>query len=121
MKKEKCDLPGCENVIPAWRHGNATTCCPEHALLLKKAREQANYHLQRKTSQSVIETNRSLKLLAQKFGYGIPIPAEEFLNYNFPWDVSTGNFDKDGLAGVAVGDHAYILFTEHKIKIYKNA
>jgi len=30
MKKEFCELPGCEKEIPSWRHGNATTCCDEH-------------------------------------------------------------------------------------------
>ena len=41
MKKEKCELLGCEDDIPAWRHGNATTCCDEHGELLKKARDAA--------------------------------------------------------------------------------
>jgi hypothetical protein len=118
MKQKFCIL--CGELLPASRHGNATTCSPEHALLLKKHREQTNYHLQRQTSLSVLETNRTLKLLAQQFGYGVPIPADEFLKRIFQWDVITGNFEKDGIVGVAVGDHAYILFTEHKIKIYKN-
>lgn len=121
MFEKLCKLSSCGIRISSDRHGNAETCCPEHALLLKKEREQANYHLLRKTSLPVIETNRSLKLLAQKFGYGVPIPSEEFLKYNFQWEVTTGNFQKDGLYGVAVGDQAYILFSEHKIKIYKNA
>lgn len=118
MKQKFCIL--CGALLPSNRHGNAQTCSPEHALLLKKQREQTNYNLLRNTSLSVLETNRILKLLSHEFGYGVVIPAEEFLNYNFQWEVTTGNFDKDGLAGVAVGDHAYILFTEHKLKIYKN-
>ena len=77
MKQKFCIL--CGELLPASRHGNATTCSPEHALLLKKHREQTNYHLQRQTSLSVLETNRTLKLLAQQFGYGVPIPADEFL------------------------------------------
>jgi hypothetical protein len=120
MKSKKCKLSSCQQDIPVTRHGNAETCCQEHALLLKKEREQANYYLLRNTSLPVLDTNRVLKLLARKFGYGVAIPAEEFLKYNFQWDVITGNFEKDGIVGVAVGDHAYILFTEHKIKIYKN-
>jgi hypothetical protein len=120
MKQKFCILSSCGRLIPIDRHGNADTCCNECAKQLKKQREQASYHLLRKTSSTVIETNRNLKLLAQKFGYGIPIPVEEFLKYNFQWEVTTGNFDKDGVAGIAVGDHAYILFTEHKLKIYKN-
>ncbi len=120
MESKKCKLSSCQEDIPVSRHGNAETCCPEHALLLKKEREKANYHLQRQSSLSVLVTNRILKLLAQQFGYGVPIPAEEFLKKDFQWDIITGNFEKDGIVGVAVCDHAYILFNEHKIKIYKN-
>lgn len=121
MKQKYCKLSTCGIRISSERHGNAETCCDEHAELLKKEREHLNYMLLRKTTASINETIRTLKMLSYKFGYGIPIPSEEFLKYNFQWNVSTGSFDKDGVTGVAVGDHAYILFSEHKIKIYKNA
>ena len=91
MKSKKCKLSSCQEDIPVTRHGNAETCCPEHALLLKKEREQANYYLLRNTSLPVLDTNRVLKLLARKFGYDVAIPAEEFLKYNFQWEVTTGN------------------------------
>jgi hypothetical protein len=120
MKRRFCKLSTCRKLLPVDRHGNAETCCNECAWQLKKEREHANYHLLRKTSLSILEANRILKLLAHKFGYGIPIPTEEFHKYNFQWELTTGSFEKDGIDGIAVGDHAYILFTEHKIKIYKN-
>jgi hypothetical protein len=120
MNEKYCKLSSCGIRIGSDRHGNAETCCQEHALLLKKEREQANYYLLRNTSFLILEVNRILRLLAKEFGYGVAIPAEEFLKYNFQWDVITENFEKDGVAGVAVGDHAYILFKEHQIKIYKN-
>lgn len=120
MKQKYCKLSTCGLLIPANRHGNSETCCELHAELLKKEREHLNYMLLRKTTASINETIRILKILAYKFGYGVPIPAEEFFKHNFQWGVTTGNFEKDGIAGVAVGDHAYIVFKEHKIKIYKN-
>ena len=43
MEKIKiCQLPACGDPIPDGRHKNATTCCKEHAMLLKKERETLN-------------------------------------------------------------------------------
>jgi hypothetical protein len=120
MIQKFCKLSTCGVIIPSSRHGNAETCCDEHANLLKKKREQANYQFARKISKAIIANNRTLRLLALKFGYEVPIPFEELEKYNYDWNVSSGTFQIDGITGFAVGDHAIIALPDHKIKIYKN-
>ena len=120
MIQKFCKLSFCGVLIPTSRHGNAETCCDEHANLLKKEREQANYRFAKKISKSIIANNRTLRLLALKFGYDVPIQLEELNKYNYDWNVSSGIFQKDGITGFAVGDQAIIALSDHKIKIYKN-
>jgi len=120
MIQKFCKLSFCGVLIPSSRHGNAETCCNEHANLLKKEREQVNYRFARKISKAIIANNRTLRLLALKFGYDVPIQLEELKKYNYDWNVSSGTFQKDGITGCAVGDHAIIALSDYTIKIFKN-
>mgnify|MGYP000529385486 FL=1 len=80
----KCTLDGCENLIPDDRHKNATTCCKEHALLLKKAREAVNYRKVRNTADPIIKLREHIYDLAKEFGFEVPID----LNYASPFKIN---------------------------------
>lgn len=119
MKKEICELPGCQKEIPTSRHGNATTCCKEHALLLKKAREAANYQKVRNTADPIIKLREHFNGLANEFGFGVPIDLIYATPLKIDWSLKTGTFFKDGAMGVALGDIGYIIYQPQSIKIFK--
>ena len=119
MKKEKCELPGCEKEIPAWRHGNATTCCQEHSKALKKMRESNNYQKVRNTADPIIRLREHYYDLANEFGYEVPIDLNYASPFKIDWSIKTGTFYKDGAKGIALGDIGYILYQPHFIKIFK--
>jgi hypothetical protein len=119
MKKEKCELPGCEDDIPAWRHGNATTCCDEHGELLKKARDAAYYQKVRNTALPIIKLREYFNDLANKFGFEVPIDLNYVSPLKIDWSIKTGSFYKDGAMGIALGDIGYMLYQPHFIKIFK--
>ena len=119
MKKEKCELPGCEDDIPAWRHGNATTCCDEHGELLKKARDAAYYQKVRNTALPIIKLREYFNDLANKFGFEVPINLNYVSLLKIDWSIKTGSFYKDGAMGIAIGDIGYMIYQPHFIKIFK--
>ena len=119
MKKGICELPGCEKDIPAWRHGNATTCCDEHGELLKKARDAAYYQKVRNTALPIIKLREYFNDLANKFGFEVPIDLNYVSPLKIDWSIKTGSFYKDGAMGVALGDIGYMLYQPHFIKIFK--
>ncbi len=119
MRKEICDLSVCEKRIPSWRHGNATTCCEEHSLLLKKEREAANYKKVRITADPIIRLREHFNDLANEFGYEVPIDLNYVSPFKIDWSIKTGTFQKEGAMGIALGDIGYMLFQPHFIKIFK--
>jgi hypothetical protein len=119
MKKEFCELPGCEKEIPTWRHGNATTCCDEHGKQLKKQREAANYQKVRNTADPIIRLREHFNNLADEFGYEVPIDLNYVSPFKIDWSLKTGTFLKDGALGVALGDIGYIIYEPLSIKIFK--
>ena len=119
MKKEKCELPGCDDDIPGWRHGNATTCCDEHGELLKKARDAAYYQKVRNTALPIIKLREYFNDLANEFGFEVPINLNYVSPLKIDWSIKTGTFLKDGAMGNALGDIGYILYQPHFIKIFK--
>lgn len=119
MKKEICELPRCQKEIPSWRHGNATTCCKEHALLLKKEREAANYQKVRNTADPIIKLREHFNSLGDEFGFEIPIDLNYVSPFKIDWSIKTGTFQKDGAMGIALGDIGYMIYQPQSIKIYK--
>lgn len=120
MEKMKiCALQSCEDVLPAKRHKNATTCCKEHALLLKKEREAANYKKVRNTADPIIRLREHFNDLANEFGYEIPIDLNYVSPFKIDWSIKTGTFQKDGAMGIALGDIGYMLNQPQHIKIFK--
>ena len=119
MKKEFCELPGCENEIPSWRHGNATTCCEEHGKQLKKLREAANYQKLKATANPSIIMYRQLKWIVDQYGYEklIDLDAVNFLGIN--WAIKPDVFQRDGITGTKVQDLGFIISKPHHIIIYK--
>lgn len=120
MEKIKiCALEGCENILPADRHKNATTCCKEHALLLKKEREAANYQKVRNTADPILKLREHFNGLANEFGFGVPFDLIYATPLKIDWSLKTGTFFKDGAMGVALGDIGYIIYQPQSIKIFK--
>ena len=120
MEKIKiCQLPACDALIPDDRHKNATTCCKEHALLLKKEREAANYQKVRNTADPIIRLREHFNNLADEFGYEVPIDLNYVSPFKIDWSLKTGTFLKDGSLGVALGDIGYMIYQPQSIKIYK--
>ena len=120
MEKIKiCALEGCENLLPADRHKNATTCCKEHALLLKKAREAVNYRKVRTTADPIIKLREHFNSLGDEFGFEIPIDLNYVSPFKIDWSIKTGTFQKDGAMGIALGNIGYMIFQPQSIKIYK--
>ena len=119
MKKEFCELPGCEKEIPTWRHGNATTCCDEHGKQLKKLREAANYQKVRNTADPIIRLREHFYNLVDEFGYEVPIDLNYVSPFKIDWSLKTGTFLNDGALGVALGDIGYIIYEPLSIKIFK--
>ena len=119
MKKEFCELPGCENEIPSWRHGNATTCCDEHGKQLKKLREAANYQKVRQSADPIMWLRDWLYNIGDEFGFGVPTDLIYVSPFQIDWSIKTGTFQKDGALGVAIGDIGYILYKPQSIKIFK--
>ena len=119
MKKEFCELPGCENEIPSWRHGNATTCCEEHGKQLKKLREAANYQKLKATANPSIIMYRQLKWIVDQYGYEklIDLDAVNFLGIN--WAIKPDVFQRDGITGTKVQDLGFIISKPNNIIIYK--
>ena len=109
----------CGAPIPDGRHKNATTCCKEHALLLKKAREAANYQKVRNTADPIIRLREHFNNLADEFGYEVPIDLNYVSPLKIDWSLKTGTFFKDGALGVALGDIGYIIYQPQSIKIFK--
>ena len=120
MEKIKiCQLPACGDPIPDGRHKNATTCCKEHALLLKKEREAANYQKVRNTADPIIRLREHFNNLADEFGYEVPIDLNYMSPFKIDWSLKTGTFLKDGALGVALGDIGYMIYKPLLIKIFK--
>ncbi len=114
-----CALESCENSLPVERHKNATTCCKEHALLLKKAREAANYKKVRNTADPILRLREHFNNLADEFGYEVPIDLNYVSPFKIDWSLKTGTFLNDGALGVALGDIGYIIYEPLSIKIFK--
>jgi hypothetical protein len=120
MEKIKiCQLTACDALIPEDRHKNATTCCKQHALLLKKEREAANYQKVRNTADPIIRLREHFNNLADEFGYEVPIDLNYVSPFKIDWSLKTGTFLKDGALGVALGDIGYIIYEPLSIKIFK--
>ena len=119
MKKEICQLPACGDPIPEDRHKNATTCCKEHAMLLKKEREAANYQKVRNTADPIIRLREHFNNLADEFGYEVTIDLNYVSPFKIDWSLKTGTFLKDGALGVALGDIGYMIYEPLSIKIFK--
>jgi len=120
MEKMKiCALESCENALPAERHKNATTCCKQHAMLLKKEREAANYQKVRNTADPIIRLREQFNNLADEFGYEVPIDLNYVSPFKIDWSLKTGTFLKEGALGVALGDIGYIIYEPLSIKIFK--
>jgi len=120
MEKMKiCALESCENALPAERHKNATTCCKQHAMLLKKEREAANYQKVRNTADPIIRLREHFNNLADEFGYEVPIDLNYVSPFKIDWSLKTGTFLKEGALGVALGDIGYIIYEPLSIKIFK--
>ena len=119
MKKEKCELPGCEKDIPAWRHGNATTCCQEHGKQLKSLREATNYQKLKATANPSITMYGQLKWISDHYGFEklIDLDAVKFLEIN--WAIKPDVFQRDGITGTKVQDLGFIISKPHHIIIYK--
>ncbi len=119
MKKEICELPGCEKEIPSWRHGNATTCCEEHGKQLKKLREAANYQKLKASANPSIIMYRQLKWIVDHYGYEklIDLDAVKFLEIN--WAIKPDVFQRDGITGTKVQDLGFIISKPNHIIIYK--
>lgn len=119
MKHNYCKLSYCKDLIPPTRHANAETCSKEHALLLKKEREAANYKKVRNTADPIIRLREHYYDLANEFGYEVPIDLNYASPFKIDWSIKTGTFYKDGAKGIALGDIGYILYQPHFIKIFK--
>jgi len=115
----RCKLEGCKAIIPEDRHKNATTCCKEHAQLLKKAREAANYKKLRNTADPIIRLREHYYDLANEFGYEVPIDLNYVSPFKIDWSIKTGTFQKEGAMGIALGDIGYMLYQPQSIKIFK--
>ena len=109
----------CGAPIPDDRHKNAWTCRKEHALLLKKEREAANYQKVRNTADPIIRLREHFYNLADEFGYEVPIDLNYVSPFKVDWSLKTGTFLKDGALGVALGDIGYMIYQPQSIKIYK--
>jgi hypothetical protein len=119
MKHNYCKLSYCKDLIPPTRHANAETCCEEHAKLLKKEREAANYQKVRNTADPIIRLREHFNNLADEFGYEVPIDLNYVSPFKIDWSLKTGTFLKDGALGVALGDIGYIIYEPLSIKIFK--
>ncbi len=120
MEKMKiCALESCDNQLPDDRHKNATTCCKEHALLLKKAREAANYQKVRNTADPIIRLREHFYNLADEFGFEVPIDLNYASPFKINWSLKTGVFFRDDAMGIALGDIGYIIYQPQFIKIFK--
>ncbi len=120
MEKIKISqLLACDALIPEDRHKNATTCCKQHALLLKKEREAANYQKVRNTADPIIRLREHFNNLADEFGYEVPIYLDYVSPFKIDWSLKTGTFLKDGALGVALGDIGYMIYQPLLIKIFK--
>ena len=109
----------CGAPIPDDRHKNAWTCTKEHAMLLKKEREAANYQKVRNTADPIIRLREHFYNLADEFGYEVPIDLNYVSPFKIDCSLKTGTFLKDGALGVALGDIGYIIYQPQSIKIYK--
>ena len=114
-----CSLDWCQEPIPDDRHKNATTCCKEHALLLKKAREAVNYRKVRNTADPIIKLREHFNNLGNEFGFEVPIDLNYVSPFKIDWSIKTGTFQKDGALGMALGDIGYMIYQPQSIKIYK--
>ncbi len=119
MKKEICELPGCQEEIPSTRHRNAKTCCEEHGKLLKKMREAANYQKIRQSADPILWLRQHLYYIADEYGFEVPIDIIYVSPFQIDWSLKTGTFQKDGEMGVELGDIGYILYKPQSIKIFK--
>ncbi len=119
MKHNYCKLSYCKDLIPSTRHAHAETCSKEHALLLKKEREAANYKKVRNTADPIIRLREHYYDLANEFGYEVPIDLNYASPFKIDWSIKTGTFYKDGAKGIVLGDIGYILYQPHFIKIFK--
>ena len=109
----------CGALIAQNRHKNAWTCSKEHAMLLKKEREAANYQKVRNTADPIIRLREHFNNLADEFGYEVPIDLNYVSPFKVDWSLKTGTFLKDGALGVALGDIGYMIYQPQSIKIYK--
>jgi hypothetical protein len=109
----------CGALIPEDRHKNAWTCTKEHALLLKKDREAANYKKVRNTADPIIRLREHFNDLANEFGYEVPIDLNYVSPFKIDWSIKTGTFQKEGAIGIALGDIGYMLYQPQHIKIFK--
>lgn len=120
MEKMKiCQLPACGALIPDDRHKNATTCCKEHAQLLKKAREAINYRKVRNTADPIMKQREHIYDVAKEFGFEVPIDLNYASPFKINWSLKTGVFFRDGAMGIALGDIGYIIYQPQFIKIFK--
>jgi len=109
----------CGAPIPDDRHKNAWTCTKEHAMLLKKEREAANYQKIRQSANPIIWLQEHLNCIGVEYGFGVLIDLIYVSPLQIDWSIKTGTFQKDGASGVAVGNIGYILYKPQSIKIFK--
>ena len=61
----------------------------------------------------------TLSIVADEFGYEVPIDLNYVSPFKIDWSLKTGTFLKDGALGVALGDIGYIIYEPLSIKIFK--
>ena len=112
-----CKLSSCNKPLLLSNEQVNGCCCESHALLWKKM-YNANYYQQRTEVIHREKYSNMLRSCMKQFGEQ-PIEAEILALMGFDWEFSNIQVEIDRLQYTVIGDYAYAVFKNKKLKILK--
>ena len=115
---KKCRYSNCQKQLYISDKTVKGCCSAAHAKWAKKEYNY-NYYQNRRVIILTDKYSSMLRTFVKQFGEAVPIEAEFLEHIDFDWDFSTGKIAIDNLEYTTVGDYAYTIFKNKKVKIIR--
>ena len=92
-------------------------CCNMYHEKLWKARYNKDYYARSKLNRQIVEHAYKFKILLDEFGEDVDINPNFMEMLKFDWKLETHRVMIDGLEYIAIGNYAYIITKNKKVRI----
>ena len=118
MSLKQCKYSKCGKILYLYKTSVKGCCCEEHVRLAKQEYND-NYYLRSKLNNKIVKHVYIFKTCIDQFGEGSEIDANFLELLGMDWDLETHKVVIDDLEYIAVGNYAYIISKNKKIKIIR--